>query len=132
MHISFSVFAILVGVCFIGVIASPIGNNEREKRELVNPIELEEIIVPRPPIYQLCGIIGNTCKNSSDCCTNNFCAYPSGYAYDSTRCCGGTTATGCKIDATGLNTGCCVHTHHCEWRDATKKTTWCMPTLYKK
>jgi hypothetical protein len=58
--------------------------------------------------------------------------YPRGYDYDTTRCCGQTGATGCKINAAGFYSGCCVHTHHCEWRDETKKTTWCMPTLYKK
>jgi hypothetical protein len=131
MQISFSIFVLLLSACLTGIIASPIGSNQREKR-MFDPYP-SEIINPSVPlnIFQVCGYIGTTCMTNSDCCTNNLCGYPSGYAYDSPRCCGATTATGCKMNATGIDTGCCVHTHHCEWKDAAKKTTWCMPTLYK-
>jgi hypothetical protein len=132
MQISFSTFVLLASMCIVVAIASSISSNKRDKRMLRNPEPPEIIVQPWPYPFQVCGFIGFNCTNETDCCNKNACGYPSGYDYDTTRCCGQTGATGCKINSAGFDSGCCVHSHHCEWRDATKKTTWCMPTLYKK
>jgi hypothetical protein len=130
MQISFSIFILLVSVCILCVIASPIGSNKRDKR-IVDPLPPGIIAQPWPPIYGLCGVMGSACKNSSDCCSPYTCGSPPGYSGNSARCCGTMGVTGCKMTANGVGTGCCER-HYCETitYNNGKTTTMCMEYIY--
>ena len=132
MQISFSIFILLTSIWFIGVIASPVNINKRDKRMIGNPQPPEIIVRPGMPVFHICGLIGDFCKDNSQCCSNNACDNLPGYNDDLTRCCGGTGATGCNITAPGSYSGCCAHSHHCAVHDPAKGTTWCVETLYKR
>ena len=131
MEVIPSILILLTSMCLVGVIASPVSSNKRDKRMLDNTQETNKIVRPWPPIYNLCGVIGQTCKNTSECCAKNTCGYPNGYDESSPRCCGEADATGCKMTGQWPGTGCCVHTNHCEWLDQAKGTTHCRRTIYK-
>ena len=110
--------------CLIGVaLASPVKRSERGRRALVDPHLSDTILLPQPPIkiYWLGLPMGSACKNDSQCMSKLECGQPIGYGYDTTRCCGTFGATGCKIGVSGGESGCCVHSYHCEWRDASEE-----------
>ena len=122
---------IFVGLCLASMLPTSVGS-KRNKRTLSSISQWNPIIQHVPSIFLLCGSMGNTCKNSIDCCGKSVCGYASGYDYHSPRCCGSLGVTGCKTTGQWSGTGCCIHSYHCEWLDQKKGTTHCMPTLYKK
>ena len=135
MQTKWSHVMLLAICCLIGAaLASPVKRSERSRRALVDPHLSDTILIPQPPIqiYWIGLPMGSVCKNDSQCMSKLECGQPIGYGYDTTRCCGTFGATGCKIGVSGGESGCCVHSYHCEWRDQAKKTTWCMPTIYKR
>lgn len=74
MQSNFMMFVLLASIyLMISIIASPIGNNRRDKRMLVK--EPTPIRVPGGPVYHFCGYIGDTCADDSNCCSTMHVAY---------------------------------------------------------
>ena len=130
MQINFVIFVLLASICLISVTASPIGDNKRNKRMLVK--EPSPIREPGWPVYHLCGYIGDTCMNNTDCCSNNACGQPAGNGDNSLRCCGMTGATGCNatVPYNTQTSGCCSR-YYCAPPQKAGGTTMCMEILTK-
>jgi hypothetical protein len=123
MQVNGSILMILVIACFLGSKAIPF--------EDIKPIPFSNIIWRWPIYLNLCGSMGTTCQNATNCCKPYQCGYPSGYNYTTTRCCGIQGSTGCTMIPGTNGKGCCSR-HYCTYIDSTNKRTVCREIIYKK